>query len=208
DRQDQHGLQEQGRQMSEITPDTRDWADVLEAGCPDCGFTGTEDVTAVPATITEAVETWQKVLTRDDVSIRRTPGRWSDLEYAAHMRDVLDLFRRRTELMLTETAPTLDNFDADAVAIASDFEPQTPADVASAIPAAAYAHACHLSQPNGHDWNRRLSDAVRTARSPAPPRRRRSLSDVTRVGADHHRFARSAQARPLVGAGAGLGDRR
>src|SRR5699024_5560644 len=78
DRQEQ-GLRERGRQMSEITPDTRDWADVLEGGCPDCGFTGTEDVTAVPATITEAAETWQKVLTRDDASTRRTPGRWSDL---------------------------------------------------------------------------------------------------------------------------------
>src|SRR5699024_3474942 len=75
-----------------------------------------------------AAETWQKVLTRDDASTRRTPGRWSDLEYAAHMRDVLDLFRRRTELMLTETDPTLDNFDGDAVAIASDYEHQNPAE--------------------------------------------------------------------------------
>jgi hypothetical protein len=141
--------------MSEITPDTRDWADVLEGGCPDCGFTGTEDVTAVPATITEAAETWQKVLTRDDASTRRTPGRWSDLEYAAHMRDVLDLFRRRTELMLTETDPTLDNFDGDAVAIASYYEHQNPAEVARALCAAAEAYAGRLSQVTGDEWNRR-----------------------------------------------------
>src|SRR5699024_1034975 len=98
-------------------------------------------------TITEAAETWQKVLTRDDVSTRRTPGRWSDLEYAAHMRDVLDLFRRRTELMLAETDPRLDNFDGDAVAIASDYEHQNPAEVALALRAAAesYADPCPRS---------------------------------------------------------------
>src|SRR5699024_11938371 len=118
--------------------------DVLEGGCPGCGFTGTEDVTAVPATITEAAETWQKVLTRDDASTRRTPGRWSDLEYAAHMRDVLDLFHRRTELMLTETDPTLTNFDRDAVAIASDYEHQSAAQAARARRAAAAASARRL----------------------------------------------------------------
>src|SRR5699024_485488 len=144
-----------GRQMSEITPDTRDWADVLEGGCPDCGFTGTEDVTAVPATITEAAETWQKVLTRDDASTRRTPGRWSDLEYAAHMRDVLDLFHRRTALMLTDTDPTLDNFDGDAVALASDHEPQNPPEVPRGLGAAAEGCAGRLSQVTGDEWHRR-----------------------------------------------------
>src|SRR5699024_2445791 len=192
--------------------------------------------------------------------------------------------------------PTLDNFDGDAVAIASDYEHQNPAEVARALRAAAEAYAGRLSQVTGDEWNRRgyrsdgreftvasltrseehtselqsrfdlvllhsfptrrssdlrsdagqlrwgrrrhrlrlrtseprrggprppcrrrglrrppvpghrrrvepsrlplrrsgihrrLSDAVRTARSPAPPRRRRGLSDVTRVGADHPRF--------------------
>ena len=40
--------------MSEITPDTRDWTDVLAGGCSECGFTGTEDPTVVPATLAEA----------------------------------------------------------------------------------------------------------------------------------------------------------
>src|SRR5699024_12300694 len=123
--------------MSEIIPDTRDWADVLEGGCPDCGFTGAEDVTAVPATITEAAETWQKVLSRDDASIRRTPGRWSDLEYAAHMRDVFNLFRRRTELMLAETDPRLDNCEGDAVAIGSAYDQQKPGAAAQSLRAGA-----------------------------------------------------------------------
>ncbi|UVI36114.1 DinB family protein [Brevibacterium spongiae] len=141
--------------MNDITPDTRDWADVLDGGCPDCGFTGQEDPTTVPATLTEAAATWQTVLTRDDAATRRTPGRWSDLEYAAHMRDVLDEFRRRTELMLTETDPTLENFDGDAVAIASDYAHENPAEVAPALSAAAESYAGRLSQVSGDEWDRR-----------------------------------------------------
>ena len=41
--------------MSEIIPDTRDWTDVLAGGCSECGFTGTEDPTVVPATLAEAL---------------------------------------------------------------------------------------------------------------------------------------------------------
>lgn len=141
--------------MSEITPDTRDWADVLTDGCPDCGFSGREDPTTAPTTVTEAAATWQTVLTRDDATVRRTPARWSDLEYAAHMRDIFEVFDRRTELMLTEVDPTLDNFDGDAVALASDYEHQNPAEVAPALRTAAESYAARLSQVRGDEWDRR-----------------------------------------------------
>ena len=71
------------------------------------------------------------------------------------MRDVLDEFRRRTERMLTETDPTLDNFDGDAVAIASDYAHEDPAEVASALRTAAESYAARLSQVSGDEWNRR-----------------------------------------------------
>src|SRR5699024_6785291 len=116
---------------------------------------------------------------------------------AAHMRDVFNLFRRRTELMLAETDPRLDNFDGDAVAIASDYEHQNPAEVALALRAAAESYADRLSQLPGDEWHRR---------GYRPDRR--GLIHVTRVGADRHRFARAAHARPLVGAGAGPGGCR
>lgn len=141
--------------MNDITPDTRDWTDVLDGGCSDCAFTGREDPTTVPATITEAADTWQTVLTRDDATTRRNPERWSDVEYAAHMRDVLDEFRRRTERMLSETDPTLDNFDGDAVAVESDYAHQEPAEVAPALRAAAESYAARLSQVSGDEWDRR-----------------------------------------------------
>ena len=141
--------------MSEIIPDTRDWTDVLTGGCSECGFTGTEDPTGVPATLAEAAATWQTVLTRADATERRSPGRWSDVKYASHMRDVLDEFRRRTERMLTASDPTLDNFDGDAVAFESDYAHADPAEVAPALSAAAESYAGLLSRVSGEEWDRR-----------------------------------------------------
>ncbi|MDN5736336.1 MAG: DinB family protein [Brevibacterium aurantiacum] len=140
--------------MNEIEPDTRDWADVLEAGCPECGFTGNEDVTSVPDFATASAETWNEVLTRPNARERTQPDRWSDVEYAAHVRDILDLFRERTHLIITQESPTLPNFDGDAVAIESDYRNQDPAEVAVELRAAALAYAADLSQVSGDQWDR------------------------------------------------------
>ncbi|WP_193078689.1 DinB family protein [Brevibacterium aurantiacum] len=140
--------------MNEIEPDTRDWADVLEAGCPECGFTGNEDVTSVPDFATASAETWNAVLTRPNARERTQPDRWSDVEYAAHVRDILDLFRERTHLIVTQESPTLPNFDGDAVAVESDYRNQDPAEVAVELRAAALAYAAGLSQVSGDQWDR------------------------------------------------------
>lgn len=140
--------------MNEIEPDTRDWADVLEAGCPECGFTGHEDVTSVPDFATASAETWNEVLTRPNARGRTQPDRWSDVEYAAHVRDILDLFRERTHLIITQESPTLPNFDGDAVAVESDYRNQDPAEVAVELRAAALAYAAGLSQVSGDQWDR------------------------------------------------------
>ena len=180
--------------MSEIIPDTRDWTDVLAGGCSECGFTGTEDPTVVPATLAEAAATWQTVLTRDDATERRSPDRWSDVEYASHMRDVLDEFRRRTERMLIETDPTLDNFDGDTVAVESDYAHANPAEVAPrpACGGRVLRRPPVQGQRGGMGssrfpfrrsrLHRRLTHALRTPRSPAPPRRLRSLRTLPSKG--------------------------
>ena len=69
--------------MDEIEPDTRDWADVLETGCTECGFTGEEDISTVPRLVSASTERWDEVLARPDARQRLLPDRWSDLEYAA-----------------------------------------------------------------------------------------------------------------------------
>lgn len=146
----------QGAEPNEqtIEPDTRDWADVLEAGCAECGFTGDEDVSAVPGYVLASAETWDEVLGRENIGIRPRPDRWSDVEYAAHVRDILDLFRERTQLIVSQSAPTLPNFDGDAVAIESDYQHQNPAEVALDLRAAALAYAADLAQITDEQWER------------------------------------------------------
>lgn len=138
----------------DIEPDTRDWADVLETGCAECGFTGDEDVSTVPGYVSTSADTWDQVLTRPDAGIRAHPDRWSDVEYAAHVRDILDLFRERTQLIVSQSAPTLPNFDGDTVAIESDYRNQNPAEVALGLRAATLAYGADLAQITEDQWDR------------------------------------------------------
>lgn len=137
-----------------IVPDTRDWAEVLERGCTACGFTGNEDALGASTEIRAGVDRWAGVLDRPDATRRPHPGRWSDVEYAAHVRDVLSLFRNRQQLMLTEDNPQLPNFDGDAVAVADDYRSQSPAEVISGLRDAANAYASALSDVHGDQWER------------------------------------------------------
>ncbi|RBP67282.1 DinB family protein [Brevibacterium sanguinis] len=139
---------------NEIAPDTKDWAEVLDEGCAECGFTGREDPTGVAATVRESVPRWARVLGRSDVRERSRPGRWSDLEYAAHMRDILTLFRDRTRLILTEEHPELPKFDGDPVAVDSDYRSQDPAVVRTDLGDAAADYADVLSRIDGEQWAR------------------------------------------------------
>lgn len=140
--------------MHDIQPDTRDWADVLETGCAECGFAGDEATSAAPGYVAGSAEKWDEVLARPDADRRRQPDRWSDVEYAAHVRDILDLFRERTQLIVSQQAPTLPNFDGDAVALESDYQHQNPAEVAVALRAAALAYAAELAQVTDDEWER------------------------------------------------------
>lgn len=151
---DKQGTESIADVQRDIAPDTRDWADVIETGCAECGFTGDEEVTAVPDYVSASADTWDEVLTRPNAGVRARPDRWSDVEYAAHVRDILDLFRERTQLIISQSAPTLPNFDGDAVAIASDYRHQNPAEVALGLRAAALAYAADLGQITDEQWDR------------------------------------------------------
>lgn len=140
--------------MSGIEPDTRDWAEVLDGGCEECGFTGREDVLSARSAIAEAAAAWAPALSETDAAERRRDDRWSTVEYAAHLRDVLTEFRARTLLMLAEEAPTLSNFDGDAVAIESDYRSQTAPEVLAGLEAAAAAYAAALSDVDEDQWER------------------------------------------------------
>ena len=72
---------------------------------------------------------------RPDAGRRPTPSTWSPLEYACHVRDVCRLFEQRLELMLTQDAPTFDNWDQDETAVADRYGEQDPATVAGELTA-------------------------------------------------------------------------
>lgn len=123
--------------MSEIPPDTKDWTWVLQRPCPECGFVAADlPGQQVPDAVTEAIPRWLAVLARADVRERPRPDVWSPLEYAAHVRDVLDVFAGRVTLMLEQDTPTFANWDQDATAVERRYAEQDPAQVAVELAAA------------------------------------------------------------------------
>ena len=148
----------------EVVPDTKDWTWVLERPCAECGF----DAARLPATDVAAMArdnagAWQAVLRREDVRDRPSPGVWSPLEYAAHVRDVHRVFDGRLQRMLAEDDPLFENWDQDATAVESRYAEQDPASVATELAAAAGVIADRFAAVDGDEWGRtgRRSDGAR-----------------------------------------------
>jgi DinB superfamily len=115
-----------------IEPDTKDWTWVLRRRCPECGFdASTVSIEDVPQLIRDNASAWPAVLARDDVRDRPSPGRWSPLEYACHVRDVFRLFDMRLHRMLDEDDPTFANWDQDETAVTERYGEQSPTTVAA-----------------------------------------------------------------------------
>lgn len=125
-----------------IPPDTKDWTWVVAQPCPECGLdTTTLDVSSAAATIEATTEAWERVLARDDVRTRPRPDRWSPLEYACHVRDVLRVCTGRLRSMRAEHDPVFANWDQDATAVEDRYGEQDPGTVAGELREAATAAA-------------------------------------------------------------------
>ena len=138
-----------------IEPDTKDWTWVLAQPCPECGFDASawarEDVAGG---IRDNSLRWITVLSRPGVVPRASPQKWSDLEYACHVRDVLRIFESRVSLMLSQEDPTFENWDQDATAVADDYIGQDPLTVAGKLASAATVLADHYDAVPESDWGR------------------------------------------------------
>lgn len=146
-----------------ITPDTKNWTWVIEKPCPECSFdAATFEASDVAALIRDNAAEWPAVLARADVRERPTDSTWSPLEYAAHVRDVLRLYRFRLALMLTEDDPLYPNWDQDVTAIEDRYNEQDPATVAAELLEAAEDLALAFEDVSGQQWQRpgRRSDGV------------------------------------------------
>ncbi len=147
----------------EPTPDNKDWTWVLTRPCPECGF----DSRAFPREhvgdlLVANAAAWREVLSGDDVRQRPRPDRWSPLEYACHVRDVLRLYDVRLHLMLETDDPLYENWDQDATAVAERYREQDPAAIAAEVTAAAAAIAASFARVRDQDWQRpgRRSDGA------------------------------------------------
>ncbi|HEY5110974.1 MAG TPA: DinB family protein [Acidimicrobiales bacterium] len=138
-----------------IMPDTKDWTWVLERRCDECGFNAEDYPTSVFAsTIRENAAAWVPFLIRKDVRTRRDADKWSDLEYACHVRDVYRIFNERLNLMLSDENPTFLNWDQDETALHDRYDLQDPAVVRDELLSAANALAESFENVGDSQWSR------------------------------------------------------
>ena len=139
-----------------IEPDTKDWTWVLQRPCPECGLdTQSLGRDQIGAMVRANAASWHRLLTAPgDPRRRPSPAKWSLLEYACHVRDVLRLYEERLTLMLTQDAPQFANWDQDVTAVEDDYAAQDPAVVAGQLTAAAGIIAAHFGTVAGDQWQR------------------------------------------------------
>jgi hypothetical protein len=138
-----------------ITPDVKDWTWVVEERCPECGFLGDEvDRERLGDLIRALAPPWRLLLDRADIAERRQDDRWSDLEYACHLRDVFRIYDVRLHLMLDQDDPDYANWDQDAAAIDDDYAGQDPATVMAELEEAATVLADSFDAVLEDEWDR------------------------------------------------------
>jgi hypothetical protein len=132
--------------MTGFPSETKDWTWVLERPCPECGMDTTELTgPEVASLIRQVAPAWSLVLAADAAPAqRRRPDRWSTLEYACHVRDVLRIGDQRLAAMLTEDDAMFANWDQDTTAVDDDYAGQDPGAVAVEMAEAAEAVAARL----------------------------------------------------------------
>ena len=138
-----------------IEPDTKDWTWVLSSACPECGFDPTEvNAADLPDLFHQNTRGWYAALDGPDAATRPSPGVWSPLEYACHVRDVHRLFAERLTLMLEQDDPLWADWDQDATAVESRYAEQDPATVSVELVEAAADVAALYAQVRDDQWQR------------------------------------------------------
>jgi DinB superfamily len=146
-----------------IVADTKNWTWVIERPCPECGFDAADygDADIAPAILDNA-KSWPAVLARPTVRDRPNDSTWSPLEYAAHVRDVLAVYRERLRLMVETDDPLYPNWDQDETAVAEKYNEQDPAAVGVHLGANSEDLAAALAALTLEQWQRvgRRSDGA------------------------------------------------
>jgi S-DNA-T family DNA segregation ATPase FtsK/SpoIIIE len=131
--------------------------------CAECGFDGAKLSTAGTVDgIRSLARRFRAPLTRflpgEDgdavVRFKPDPSTWSALEYACHVRDVLDVYQGRVARTLAENTPTLDSMGRDERALRDRYNEQDPAVVADDLAANGERLASQLDGLTEADWAR------------------------------------------------------
>ncbi len=138
-------------------PDDKDWTWVITRACPECGFDASAiDLTGIADLLRETADDWQDILTKPHalVTARPEPTTWSASEYAAHVRDVLEIYAERLHRMLTENGPRYANWDQDKTALEKRYHLQQPADIGRDLRTNAAELADKFDVVAGAAWQR------------------------------------------------------
>lgn len=144
---------------AEGTAAERDWYAVVTAEhCDDCGLAAA----GVPqhelgTAIAREGARWAALLSeRAEHELRRRPRAevWSALEYAAHVRDVLALFRDRVGSAITEEEPEFGWWNHEAAAVDEGYNEQDPPVVAAMLEEAAERLVMALPAEGDAAWQR------------------------------------------------------
>ena len=138
-----------------LTPDTKDWTWVLERPCLECGFDPSNyPIKSFSQTLRHSAHQWALVVGRDDASQRTREDRWSDLEYACHVRDACRIMNGRLASILAEDDPVFPNWDQDETALEEHYSDQDPSLVSEEVIVAAEQLAQRVDSIEPHMWSR------------------------------------------------------
>ena len=152
-----------------IVPDDKDWTWVLERACPECGFdAGGFPREQVGDLIDVNVAEWVALAGEgvERLGERPSADRWSGLEYACHVRDVLDVQRGRVERALVEDRPEYVPMGRDQRVVDDRYNEQDPRAVTDQLAANAEAIAATFEALTPEQWAR-----VGVYQYPAPTER-------------------------------------
>lgn len=132
---------------------------VRNGSCPECGLVASSvEEGDLGVAIVEEARRWDELLTglsdSPSLSTRRTPGVWSALEYAGHVRDTLTLFADRIQLAIDTENPRFEYQDQEAAVVDRLYNDEDPREVAAAIGANAERFARLLHTLPSNAWVR------------------------------------------------------
>jgi S-DNA-T family DNA segregation ATPase FtsK/SpoIIIE len=123
--------------------------------CVECGFDHRSVApAAIPAALRDGAQRFVAVLV-GRLRAHPLPGTWSALEYACHLRDMLDVQRTRLELALREDVPRFEPMGRDERVLRDAYNRQDPELVRAQIVVSAYELADAYEALDERDRSRR-----------------------------------------------------